>query len=366
MTLKRLTRKQLYTVINQRQKQIRNQRDAGLIARSTEKGIQTALETFKRTFPTERFVKDLEGVDFDHYFNTTLLNIKTEFENKADMRAHKLGEAAKPSNSNKKSYEGYADKTRQHIRSAVKDMFADLVAKGELRVNPIEKMSQPVRSVGNFTATKAYTTDEIKRLMDVRSEDGVVQAFLVGCEEGLRVSEVLALTAGNYCKSESTYKVTHAIVLGEMKETKTTESKRHITLSKLSCLIFNEIIDNGELLEYSHPMVVEGDEVECTNQFFFYNKDTDKYWWDSTHIYRALKPYFKLANVEFRGMQPCRHSFVNRAIESDREEKDVAAHIGHTNVHTLKKHYLSWEVNLRGSKDFRESRNEESMYHFYA
>lgn len=331
----RPTRKKVTTALKVLTKVIESN---GKYARSTKKGYLDSCKIIQCYFP-DVYLKDVTPNMIKGFLNETLRNCKT-----------------------KGKLKGYSTKTREHVSLMLNKLFQLYVDNNELRQNPYAISTISVDFYDDKKFVYPYSIDELYRLLDVAGSDGVVQSFIVGVEEGLRTSEILGIVTSGFDKENQRLQIKRAIVLGEVKMPKTKYSKRHISLSNLSTKILSKIIELGETCRKDYSI----DNKNYSEEFFFSNPKTNQPWNDSMEYYRSLKKYFALANVDYRGSQPARHTFVNRSVENGIEKADVADHIGQSSVKVLERNYLHWTANIRGSNHFKQRRDLISLEHRYA
>ncbi|MEZ8867883.1 tyrosine-type recombinase/integrase [Vibrio splendidus] len=292
-----------------------------------------AIKRIEKHFPNI-YIKDVTAMMIDDFLNKTLCNCGTE------GKLH-----------------GYSTKSREHTSQMLNKLFQYYVNKGELSSNPYKAGTITLKNNNDKKFIRPYTTEELLKLHSVRTEDGVVQSFIVGCEEGLRPSEILGCITSGFNPKMRRLQIQRAIVKNEIKEPKTDYSKRHIEISSLSVSLLSELLVQGKVVKHEYKLGSQN----STDTFFFTNPATGEVWKNSSDYYKALKPYFKRAGVEYRGSQPARHTFVNRSVETGCDKRDVADHIGQSNAKVLVKNYLHWSSNLRGSSQFRQQRERASL-----
>ncbi|HHG2232135.1 TPA: tyrosine-type recombinase/integrase [Vibrio parahaemolyticus] len=309
--MSRPTRASIDTCLRALIKEKEMQYKRGYIRLSALVSIKSQANTLSRLIG-HRLVNELTNYELEHFFNQELREVE-----KSD------------------GSRGYKDSTIKNLHNTLKQTYDLLERQGKLRRNPFT-MKVRLYKLNDRAPTMPYDIEEIKAVMSLKDDGGILEGFLFACREGLRPCELIALTESNVCLTSmsSTILIDKSIVLGEFNKPKTDKSNRRICITQASRDILANMIDK--------PMAKSKFELKgitYSERFIFVNPETATYWQSSQDYYKSLKYYFEKAGVLFRGIQPCRHTYATTAINSGLPIVDVANHLGHSSVDTTMKHY---------------------------
>lgn len=324
----RPTRSTIATCLRSLLKEKEAQYNRGYIRRSAFITIKSHVSTLSR-FIGHRMVTELTNYDLEQFFNETLRDAE-----KCDGSI------------------GYKDAAIKNFHNTLKQMFDSLERQGRLKQNPFA-MKVRLYRLNDREPILPYTLDEIRSVMCVADGCGIVEGFFFACREGLRPCELIALTENNifFGPVSTTIVIEKSIVLGEFNKPKTGKSQRHICITQASGDILVDMLSQPvERMEFE----LKG--TQHQERFIFTNPETKSYWQSSQEYYKSLKYFFKKAEVQFRGIQPCRHTYATTAIDSGMKIVDVANHLGHSSVDTTMRHYrdIKGAVLGRQTLAFRE------------
>lgn len=273
------------------------------------------------------YLKDITAFDIEHLLNVILVEL-------SQIRG-----------------QGYNTKTRENTRSFLKLMFDHFYKRRDIRSQPFS-MGIKLAKHDDTQFILPYTKAEVAAVLALKDGCGVVEGFEVTVNEGLRPGELLALTTKSYNKEAGYLEVDKSICLNHLKFPKTVGSKRRIMITDATKLLIEQCVDSNDFDEYEIQCHRERRIVETFNdKFVFYNPTDGSCWGDSKNFCTKLAPYFHRANVHFRGLRPARHTFITNAVNAGISFQDVADHVGHSDIATLKKHYLYWQNFLIGKNN---------------
>ncbi|ELE5892101.1 tyrosine-type recombinase/integrase [Vibrio fluvialis] len=322
-TLKRQTRMTAQTAIN---KFINYVEINPFFKPSTIAGYKTVAN---RLYPllVNVYLKEITAFDIEHLLNVVMLE------------------------SSQNRGEGYNTKTRSNTKSFLKLMFEHYYKRGDIRSQPFSKGIKLAR-YDDTEFVLPYTKDEVGAVLALKDGCGVVEGFEVTVNEGLRPGELIALTSQSYNKDAGYLQIDKSICLNHLKAPKTVGSKRRIMVTDATKQLIEECIGSNDFDKYEIQFHRDRRTVETfSDKFVFYNPTDGSCWGDSKKYCSKLAPYFKRANVHFRGLNPARHTFITNAVNAGISFQDVADHVGHSNVTTLKKHYFYWQNYLIGKNN---------------
>ncbi|WP_063344627.1 tyrosine-type recombinase/integrase [Vibrio jasicida] len=323
----RQTRVTIATAIRTAQKKLEKDYNSGFIKKSTYKGNKSSFRTLSKLIGRYKLT-ELNAAALENFFNEELLEV-----------VHSKGI-------------GYKDKTRLNMHTSLKYVYEHYYKRDMIRVNPFLK-GVKVKRKNDGEPILPYLASEIKALLSVRDGTGIVEGFYFACREGLRVSELIALTEQNsqIFDKEPSVLIDKALVLDEFNNTKTKQSERNICITRNSANIIADLLSKPMELE---SYTIQG--VTYQDRFVFCNPKSGKNWGKSNSYYEALKPYFERAGIEFRGIQPTRHTYATESINSGVEIRAVSEQMGHSNTVTTLKHYYSPTIAKigKGALSYRE------------
>jgi len=238
---------------------------------------------------------------------------------------------------------GYKYKTKKNVRSVLVGIFTYLHKGNSIRINPCQhslKISGCAKSERKWI--EPYSKTDIQKLRAVADGSGVVEAALFAQYEGPRPSELIALVERDAEVVDNLHvlSISKAIVLGKLKETKTYLSNRRIALKDQSIPILQQMRNHRT-------------EHLADHDYFFYNPINNQPWKSVDEFSRQLKKYFQKAGVNYRGVQPLRHTFVAKCIEAGIPIDETAKVLGHGDPQMINENYFNWQNSIVG-KSYRD------------
>lgn len=331
MHLKRETRIHIHQAISQWQEHIKENK---IYAESTTKGYLSSANTLKATLPN-LYMKDFTADTLEIFFNIEL-----------------------PSGNNRKN-KAYKTKARENLRSVLKLVYEFFCKKRLLRSSPFFYGIKLVDK-DDSKFIMPYTDEEVLAICNLADGSGIVEAFAFAIQEGTRVSETLGLsdlTFINSYENKQYADINKSLMFGKIKIPKTNKSKRRIYITEYSSMLIRLMQAKKIRNEFSYIL----DDKKIVDKFIFVDPSTNKPWQNSKNYYNSLKHYFELAGVQFRGLQPARHTFITNAHQvMNLSFVEIAEIIGHGDPDLLKEHYLHWTNYIRGKRSI-DRRNRCSL-----
>tara|TARA_Y100000588_G_scaffold124900_1_gene136817 strand:- start:579 stop:1574 length:996 start_codon:yes stop_codon:yes gene_type:complete len=284
----------------------------------------------------DKLLKDITAADIDKFANESLRKTK-----------HSKGT-------------GYSDKTIRETLVRLEQIIDSYRRSGEIRNNPfdikikLEKGSNPEKTV-------PYKSEEIQAVKAVADGSGIVEALDCMAENGLRGSELIALTEDNVDTRNATLSVKKSVVRGECNPPKTKYSDRTIAVTNNS---INQIMQqlNGVSKVCDITLRQGADQpIQLQERFIFFNPTTGEGWKDIKELSRAVQPFFEKAGVPFRGLSPLRHTFATEMRKNGVDYSEIAEVLGHTSEVITKSIYAFQDDIVRGRNSVK-ARNEKPLY----
>ncbi len=239
--------------------------------------------------------------------------------------------------------EGLAPKTVNDVLIVVRGVWGDAQANDITRAN---------RSHGlkNHRVTAASTADpfsleEMQRLLWA-DPNALPLARLVVCNcwMGLSRSELMALASEDVDLDNRLLHVRRAFVCSEHKAPKELLRERTIDLLEPAVQLLRLILQDTAEAPLCRLQVTALDNLTIREEavhLLFRNPRTAGPW-SSSALDRWFRGHQAKAQVRYRGLNQCRHTFASRALSNYAPEEWVIRQLGHRDKQMLLKHYGQW------------------------
>ena len=229
---------------------------------------------------------------------------------------------------------GYAKGSRENTASYLNLLFSHFFDKGELKTNIC---ASKIKVVGKDDRKSVRTYSDITINALKKSGSYLSLVALFGMSIGSRPSELVALTYSSIwidMRGNTVLAINKAAPLGELKDTKNKSSMRIIVLSDDSIELLRKLLVKvGVTLE----IVVKS---RSKDHFLLINPKTCARFGGSKKLYECLRREFEQLELDFHGVQACRHTFATRCANIGMPFEELAGYLGHSSTQMVKSLYI--------------------------
>ncbi|MFT4803561.1 MAG: integrase [Psychroserpens sp.] len=193
---------------------------------------------------------------------------------------------------------------------------------------------------------KAFTKKAIESLApnnkDMTEEVAIVTLAL---STGVRINELIGITANSYKPENKALYIEETIVAGEIKNTKTDGSTRIVDLNKHGIRALEFLINLTKNHEETTYDFYIGNKVheQRKNIFVVINPHTGKRFKSSDEFRKKFfLPYCDQVGVEYLPPKNLRHTFISQMLTAGAPITWIIKQVGHMNYEMIKKHYCKW------------------------
>lgn len=240
----------------------------------------------------------------------------------------------------------HKNKTVNEYLTLLRHFTSTAVTKGLIDSDPM--IHHPTLKVTRRKKKSPVISDHLIKLINNPDLCPVGRILVeLGCRLGMRISEILALAWTDLDEARQVIEIRRALVVGQLKQTKTSSSNRKIKLNQSELELFKTL----KKLTHHYPTMAvkvldEGYDGYTTDhlKFMFLNLATGR-------PYKSVKDYeqvFFNKALERSDIDPslyspnvARHTFASTALSSGIPAENVARQLGHTSTEMVRKHYAS-------------------------
>lgn len=232
------------------------------------------------------------------------------------------------------------------LRTPVKTAIAD----GVISDDPLKLHKTMVRGVvENFPFTEIEIQSLLFSTNDYPREVALIK---LGLSTGMRICELMAVSAECYDAKAKTYRIDQALVNGEFKIPKNDGSQRVIELTQpaieaLETLILLSSYSDKEEYKFFN----QEHKVQIRSRTLLARRSATGKRYESVDDFRNkfFVDYCGLVGVPFRGPKNFRHTFASQMLSANAPIQWIIDTMGHRDYAMLKKHYGVW-INEQDSR----------------
>lgn len=162
---------------------------------------------------------------------------------------------------------------------------------------------------------------------------------------GVRISELIGITANSYKPENRALYIEETIVAGEIKNTKNDGSTRKVDLNKHGIRSIEFLINLAKDHEETTYNFYIGNKVheKRKNIFIVLNPYTGQRFTSSDEFRKKFfQPYCEEVGVDYLPPKNLRHTFISQMLTAGAPLTWIIKQVGHMNYEMIKKHYGKW------------------------
>lgn len=256
----------------------------------------------------------------------------------------------------------YKSKTVNDIFTPVRAVFGAAFEDGLIERDPCKRIKNLKRDAALDSAADPFDREELAKLAATtpgpshrgQPRESEKNMVMFACYMGLSISEMLGMAWEDVDWERGCLHVRRALVLREWKVPKEQSRNRVIPILDSAMPYLKAQRAISELLQPIQRDVLQRDNREKVSESFrpvWVNTDSQAHHTDDFVIsHRFFKTFCKKADVRWRPINQCRHTFASQMLTAGKPPHEVARHMGHTGLTMLYRHYAKW---IDGDVDYK-------------
>lgn len=238
----------------------------------------------------------------------------------------------------------YKGNTINQYLDILRQVFARAVSDGVIHTNPMDCIKKCKFEVDEPDPFYQY---EIKAFLALKNTHLLeVSLIQLGISTGLRISELMAVSAEAVNLDKKTLLVDLALVDGQYKTPKTRGSIRTIELSEQAVESLKTLMRLAEHRKAKKITVTRSDNrtqmSEQRTLLAYYSAKRRSYASVDEFRERFFRPFCQAAGVRYRGPSQFRHTYASQLLSAGISIEWIARQMGHTGTEMVVRHYGKW------------------------
>ncbi|WP_411684905.1 tyrosine-type recombinase/integrase [Aeromonas caviae] len=238
----------------------------------------------------------------------------------------------------------YKGNTINQYLDILRQVFARAVSDGVIHISPMDGIKKCKFEVDEPDPFYQY---EIKAFLALKSTHLLeVSLIQLGISTGLRISELMAVSAEAVNLDRKTLLVDLALVDGQYKTPKTRGSIRTIELSEQAVGSLKTLMRLAEHRKAKKITVTRSDNrtqmSEQRTLLAYYSAKRRSYASVDEFRERFFRPFCQAAGVRYRGPSQFRHTYASQLLSAGISIEWIARQMGHTGTEMVVRHYGKW------------------------